>query len=79
MFLELIRRCTAKGSKAFSNLCEKISFYLTYYHSLDYVCNQLRIDAVKARAKLQANNIQYKLIFLGPHFFEKTYADIDYQ
>ena len=54
MLLELIRRCIAKGTKAFSNLCEKIRFCLTYYHSLDYVCNQIKEGAVKARGKLES-------------------------
>ncbi len=52
LLLELIKRCIAKGAQAFSNLCEKIRFCLTYYHSLDHVCNQIREGAVKARGKL---------------------------
>jgi len=51
LLLELIKRCIAKGAQAFSNLCEKIRFCLTYYHSLDYVCNQIKGGAIKARAK----------------------------
>lgn len=51
LFLELIRGCIAKGKQAFSNLCEKIRFCLTYYHSLNYVCNEIKGGAVKARAK----------------------------
>lgn len=63
LLLELIRRCIAKGTQAFSNLCEKIRFCLTYYHSLDYVCNQIKGGAVKARAKPQTPNRQRDLAF----------------
>ena len=41
LLLELIKRCIAKGAQAFSNLV-KNPFCLTYYHSLDYVCNQIK-------------------------------------
>jgi hypothetical protein len=51
LLVELIKRCIAKGAQAFSNLCEKIRFCLTYYHSLDYVCNQIKGGAIKTRAK----------------------------
>ena len=50
LLLELIKRCIEKGGQAFSDLCEKIRFCLTYYHSLDYVCNQIKGGAIKARA-----------------------------
>lgn len=58
LLLELIKRCIAKGVMAFSNLCEKIRFCLTYYHSLDYVCNQIKGGAVKARGKPAKTNSQ---------------------
>lgn len=58
LLLELIKRCIAKGVMAFSNLCEKIRFCLTYYHSLDYVCNQIKGGAVKARGKPDKTNSQ---------------------
>jgi hypothetical protein len=40
LLLKSTKRCIAKGAQAFSNLCEKIRFCLTYYH--DYVCNQIK-------------------------------------
>lgn len=63
LLLELIKRCMAKGAQAFSNLCEKIRFCLTYYHSLDYVCNQIKGGAIKARAKPIAPNRQKDFAF----------------
>jgi hypothetical protein len=58
LLLELIRRCIAIGAQAFSNLCEKIRFCLTYYHSLAYVCNEIKGGAVKAREKPAQTNSQ---------------------
>lgn len=63
LLLELIKRCIAKGVQAFSNLCEKIRFCLTYYHSLDYVCNQIKEGAVKARGKPDKPNRQKSFSF----------------
>ncbi|HUZ59255.1 MAG TPA: IS4 family transposase [Hanamia sp.] len=63
LLLELIKRCIAKGAQAFSNLCEKIRFCLTYYHSLDYVCNQIKEGAVKARGKPNKPNRQKSFSF----------------
>ena len=39
LLLELIRRTIAKKSTAFSNFVEKIRICLSFYLSLDYVCN----------------------------------------
>jgi hypothetical protein len=63
LLLELIKRCIAKGAQAFSNLCEKIRFCLTYYHSLDYVCNQIKEGAVKTRGKPNKPNRQKSFSF----------------
>ena len=63
LLLELIKRCIAKGRQAFSNLCEKIRFCLTYYHSLDYVCNQIKEGAVKTRGKPSKPNRQKSFSF----------------
>ena len=52
LLLVLIRRCVAKTKHSFSNLCEKIRFCLTYYHTLAYVCNQIKEGAIKARSKI---------------------------
>lgn len=64
LLLELIRRCIAKGAQAFSNLCKKIRFCLTYYHRLDYICNEIKGGAVKARIKPSPPNCQRSLAFL---------------
>jgi len=63
LLLELIKRCIAKGAQAFSNLCEKIRFCLTYYHSLNYVCNNIKEGAVKARGKPLQPNRQKEFSF----------------
>ncbi len=63
LLLELIRRCIAKGKQAFSNLCEKIRFCLSCYHSLNYVCNEIKGGAVKARAKPTPPNRQKSFDF----------------
>jgi hypothetical protein len=63
LLLELIRRCIAKGKNAFSNLCEKIRFCLTYYHSIDYICNTIKEGAHKARGKPKQTNRQVKFEF----------------
>jgi hypothetical protein len=63
LLIELIRRCTVKGAQAFSSLCEKLRFCLTYYHSLDYVCNQIKGGVVKARGKPQPTNRQTAIPF----------------
>lgn len=63
LLLELIKRCIAKGAQAFSNLCEKIRFCLTYYHSLEYVCNHIKEGAVKARGKPNKPNRQKSFNF----------------
>jgi hypothetical protein len=41
LLLELIRRTFCRSVNAFSNFCERIRICLTYYLSLDYVCNRV--------------------------------------
>jgi len=41
LLVELLRRNTCKAQQAFSNFSEKLRICLTYYLSLDYVCNQI--------------------------------------
>lgn len=47
--VELLRRNTCKAQQAFSNFSEKLRICLTYYLSLDYVCNQItpKVSRVK--------------------------------
>jgi len=49
LLLELIRRTICKTSQGFSNFCEKIRICLTYYQTLDYVCNTIRQGAHRIR------------------------------
>lgn len=57
LLLELIRRTVCKSNQAFSNFCEKIRICLTYYQTLDYVCNTIKQGAHRIRdaAKTQPN------------------------
>jgi hypothetical protein len=41
LLLELMRRTMCKTKQAFSNFSEKIRICLTYYLSLNYICNQV--------------------------------------
>lgn len=50
LLLELLRRCTCKGSHAFSNFVERIRICLSYYLSLEYVCNTISQGARKVKA-----------------------------
>jgi hypothetical protein len=47
LLLELLRRCTCRASHAFSNFVERIRICLSYYLSLDYVCNTISQGAKK--------------------------------
>lgn len=51
LLLELIRRVIAKTSHAFSNFCERIRICLTYYLSLQYVCNHITQGANRIRVR----------------------------
>ena len=51
LLLELIRRNTCNTKQAFSNFCEKIRICLTYYLSIDYVCNQVGLTTEKIKKK----------------------------
>jgi hypothetical protein len=51
LLLELIRRNTCKTKQAFSNFTEKIRICLTYYLTLDYVCNQIQPIVCKVKEK----------------------------
>ncbi len=58
LLLALINRTIAKKTKSFSSLVEKIRICLTYYLSLNYVCNQVGDGAKKIspEPKLQFNS-----------------------
>jgi IS4 transposase len=54
LLLQLIVRTIAKKKHAFSNFVEKIRICLSFYLTLDYVCNQVGEGAKKIRGKPQA-------------------------
>lgn len=49
LLLELLRRCTCRATHAFSNFVERIRICLSYYLSLEYVCNGIRQGAWKVK------------------------------
>jgi len=51
LLLELLRRNTCKTKQAFSNFSEKIRICLTYYLSMDYVCNQIQPVVCRIKTK----------------------------
>jgi hypothetical protein len=53
LLLQLIVRTIAKKKHAFSNFVEKIRICLTFYLTLDYVCNQVGEGAKRIRGKPQ--------------------------
>ena len=57
LLLQLISRTIAKKTPAFSNFVEKIRVCLSFYLSLDYVCNNIGEGARRVRIKKQAELI----------------------
>jgi hypothetical protein len=55
LLLQLIVRTIAKKKHAFSNFVEKIRICLSFYLTLDYVCNEVGEGAKRIRGKPQAN------------------------
>ena len=55
LLLQLIVRTIAKKKHAFSNFVEKIRICLSFYLTLDYVCNQEGEGAKKIRGKPQTD------------------------
>ena len=53
LLLQLISRTISKKTHAFSNFVEKIRICLSFYLSLDYVCNSIGEGARKVRIKKQ--------------------------
>ena len=53
LLLELIKRTIAKKNQAFSNFVEKIRICLSFYLSLDYVCNQINEGAKRIKIQKQ--------------------------
>lgn len=56
LLLELLRRNTCQVKQALSNFSEKIRICLTYYLSLDYVCNQIQPLVCRIKPKPPAIN-----------------------
>ena len=65
LLLELIRRNTCKKGQAFSNFVEKVRICLTYYLSLDYICNQISQGAKRIRDKKPPELIPRNNLFSG--------------
>ena len=53
LLLQLIIRTIAKQSKGFSNFVEKIRICLSFYLTLDYVCNHISQEVKRVRGKPQ--------------------------
>jgi hypothetical protein len=51
LLLELVRRNTSKVEQALSNFSEKIRICLTYYLTIEYVCNQIQPIACRLKPK----------------------------
>jgi IS4 transposase len=51
LLLELVRRNTCKVKQALSNFSEKIRICLTYYLTIEYVCNQIQPITCRVRPK----------------------------
>jgi len=51
LLLELLRRNTCKTSQGLSNFSEKIRICLTYYLTLEYVCNTIQAKVFRIRNK----------------------------
>lgn len=51
LLLELLRRNTCKVKQGLSNFSEKIRICLTYYLSLEYVCNQINATVYRIKPK----------------------------
>ena len=75
LLLELIKRTIAKKNHAFSNFVEKIRICLSFYLSLDYVCNQINEGAKRIKIQKQqelvpksdlfSQNIKNDNLFIG--------------
>jgi len=62
--LQLIVRTVAKQKHAFSNFVEKIRICLTFYLTIDYVCNQVSEGAKRIRGEPQQKlSFQTNLFF----------------
>jgi len=51
LLLELVRRNTCKVKQALSNFSEKIRICLTYYLTIEYVCNQIQPISCRVKPK----------------------------
>lgn len=69
LLLELMRRNTCKIKQAFSNFTEKIRICLTYYLTLDYVCNQIQPLVCKVKEK-PPNTFQKDIFHTNDYLFQ---------
>ena len=65
LLLQLIVRTVAKKKHAFSNFVEKIRICLSFYLTLDYVCNQVGEGAKRIRGKPQTEFYYATNLFSG--------------
>jgi len=65
LLLQLIKRTVAKKSSSFSNFVEKIRICLSFYLSLDYVCNQINDGAKRIKILKQPGLIPKYDLFSG--------------
>ncbi|MBL4879712.1 MAG: IS4 family transposase [Oleispira sp.] len=65
LLLQLIVRTIAKKKHAFSNFVEKIRICLSFYLTLDYVCNQVGQGAKRIRGRPQAEFYYAADLFSG--------------
>ena len=68
LLLELVRRNTCKVKQALSNFSEKIRICLTYYLSIEYVCNQ--IQPIVCRVRPKPPDLQKDIFRQSPSLFQ---------
>lgn len=65
LLLELIKRTVANKGQAFSNFVEKIRICLSFYLSLEYVCNQIGEGAKRIKINKQKELVPKRDLFSG--------------
>ncbi len=68
LLMELVRRNTCKVKQALSNFSEKIRICLTYYLTIEYVCNQ--IQPIVFRVKPKPPDLQKDIFWKNSTLFQ---------
>jgi hypothetical protein len=68
LLLELVRRNTCKVKQALSNFSEKIRICLTYYLTIEYVCNH--IQAIVCRVEPKPPDLQKDIFWKNSTLFQ---------